>query len=119
LILKEPDTTARSRASEQTRRRVLDIAEHLGYTVNPVARNLVGGRNRLLGVYTFEAAFPIEARDSYQEFFVGIEHEAELAGYDLLLFTSTAMPGHRRGLYAWRWALLPARPSRGAGKDWP
>ncbi len=99
MVLSDGDVGAR-RMSQATRRRVLAVAQDLGYSVNPVARNLVGGRNRLLGVYTFEPVFPTEARDFYQEFFLGIEHAAELVGYDLLLFTSASVPGRRRGIYA-------------------
>lgn len=90
----------RPRTSAATRQRVTEVAERLGYSVNPVARSLIGGRNRLIGVYTFETVFPTEARDFYQEFFLGIEHAAELTGYDLLLFTSARVPGQQRSIYA-------------------
>lgn len=87
------------RTTEETRRRVREVAERLGYSVNPVARKLVGGRNRLIGVYTFDPIFSAEGRDYYRESW-GIEHAAELAGYDLLLFSSAAVPGQRRTIYA-------------------
>lgn len=83
-----------------TRQHILRVAGELGYSVNPVARSLAGGRNRLLGVYTFEAMFPIAAQDFYQPFLFGIEQEAERTGYDLLLFTSASMSGQRRSIYA-------------------
>jgi DNA-binding LacI/PurR family transcriptional regulator len=99
LVLRD-DEDSGVRVSEATRRRILDVARELGYSVNPAARNLAGGRNRLLGVYTFEAVFPSGDRDFYYPFLLGIEHEAERAGYDLLLFTSASMPGQRRSIYA-------------------
>ena len=89
-----------ARISELTRKHIIDVARDLGYSINPVARSLAGGRNRLLGVYTFEAVFPAVGRDFYQPFLLGIEREAERVGYDLLLFTSASMPGKRRSIYA-------------------
>jgi len=86
--------------SEVTRKRIVAVARDLGYSVNPVARSLAGGRNRLLGVYTFEAVFPTVSRDFYQPFLSGVEREAERVGYDLLLFTSASLPGNRRSIYA-------------------
>jgi LacI family transcriptional regulator len=41
-------------ASEQTRRRVLEVAERLGYQPNISARNLKGGRSGLIGVMTLD-----------------------------------------------------------------
>lgn len=81
--------------SAETRARVLDIAARLGYVGNPAARNLAGGRNRLLGVYTFAPVFPAESADFYHPFLVGVEREAELLGYDLVLFTGAGPQGER------------------------
>ncbi|MQA01950.1 MAG: LacI family DNA-binding transcriptional regulator [Streptosporangiales bacterium] len=99
LVLSDGEAAAR-RVAEPTRRRVLEVAEQLGYSVNPAARSLAGGRNRLLGVYTFEAVFPSRDRDFYNPFLVTIEQEAERAAYDLLLFTSATLPDQRRSIYA-------------------
>lgn len=82
----------------EVRQSVLAAAERLGYTVNPVARNLAGGRNRLLGVYTFERLFPIAHRDFYYPFLLGIEEECETQAQDVLLFTSAADSSGRRTL---------------------
>jgi DNA-binding LacI/PurR family transcriptional regulator len=90
---------APGRVSARTREQVLRTAGDLGYSVDPVARNLVGALNRLLGVYTFESVFPIESRDFYQDLLVGIQYAAEEADYDLLVFTSATAPSHR-GIYA-------------------
>ena len=76
------------RIPEETRQRVLEIARMVGYVADPVARSLVGGENRLIGVYTFESVFPLGHHDFYHPFLTGIEAEAERQGYDLLLFTS-------------------------------
>jgi DNA-binding LacI/PurR family transcriptional regulator len=72
-----------------TQRRVAEAIRSLGYVANPVARTLAGGMNRILGVYTFEPAFPLDGDDFYFPFLVGIERAAESLGYDLLMFTST------------------------------
>jgi len=77
---------------------VLAAAARVGYTVNPVARNLAGGRNQLIGVYTFERLFPMAHRDFYYPFLLGIEEECEAQAHDLLLFTSAANPSGRRAI---------------------
>lgn len=87
------------RVSPETRQRVLEAVETLGYVTDPVARSLAGGRNLLLGVFTFESIFPLEFRDFYYPFLVGIEEEAERAGYDLLLFTSVSRTDGVRRIY--------------------
>jgi DNA-binding LacI/PurR family transcriptional regulator len=85
--------------SEETRQRVLDAVRELGYVVNPVARNLAGGRTRLIGVYTFESVFPIQHRDFYHPFLLGIEEECETRSHDLVLFTSATDSSGRRHVY--------------------
>jgi DNA-binding LacI/PurR family transcriptional regulator len=69
---------------EETRRRVLDTAERLGYVADPAARRLAAGRSFLIGLHTFTATFPVDLRNSYYPFLVGVEEEAAAKGYDLL-----------------------------------
>lgn len=83
----------------ETQRRVTDAIERLGYVVDPVARRLAGGQNRLLGIYSFESVFPLNQRDFYYPFLVGVEQEAEAKGYDLILFTSATSPDGTRHIY--------------------
>ena len=80
---------------ESARARVWAAVEELGYVANPAARSLAGGRNRLLGVYTFEPVFPADHRDFYYPFLLGIEEAAQTHGFDLLLFTSAGSGGDR------------------------
>lgn len=87
------------RIADETRQRVLDTVSKLGYVVDPAARSLAGGRNRILGVYSFEAIFPIQHHNFYYPFLVGIEEAAEELGYDLLLFTSARGPDGARSIY--------------------
>ncbi|WP_424530597.1 LacI family DNA-binding transcriptional regulator [Sphaerisporangium viridialbum] len=74
--------------AESTRQTVLAAAAELGYSVNVAARSLKGGRNHLLGLYTFEPVFPTDQRDFYFPFLMGVEEETARQGYDLLLFSS-------------------------------
>lgn len=87
------------RISAQTRQRVWDAVRELGYVVNPVARRLAGGKNQLLGVFTYEPIFPLSQQSFYYRFLVGIEEEAEAQDYDLLLFTRTGGPNGVRSIY--------------------
>lgn len=88
-----------TQVAEGTRRAVLRAAAELGYTVNAVARSLKGGRNRMLGLYTFEPVFPVGQRDFYFPFLLGVEEATAAYGYDLLLFSSATSDGNRR-IYA-------------------
>ena len=81
--------------ADHTRQAVLDAAARLGYTVNAAARSLKGGRNKMLGLYTFEPVFPVDQRDFYFPFLLGVEEATAEVGYDLLLFSSVTS-GERR-----------------------
>lgn len=87
---------ASEQVADETRRAVLDAAAELGYTVNAAARSLKGGRNRMLGLYTFEPVFPVDQRDFYFPFLLGVEEATAQYGYDLLLFSSASSGGTRR-----------------------
>jgi DNA-binding LacI/PurR family transcriptional regulator len=86
LVLNERD--AGVRISPATRERVLSVMREWGYVANASARSLAGGRNKIIGVYTFEPVFPTTSVDFYFPFLLGMEQEAAELGYDLLLFTS-------------------------------
>lgn len=90
---------AERKIAPQTQRKVLDMVQRLGYTVDPIGRRLAGGSNRLIGVFTFQPIFPRESRDFYHPFLVGVEEEAERLGYDLLLHTSATGPNGERSIY--------------------
>ena len=83
------------RVSPETQKRVWDAVQELGYAANPVARSLAKGRNQLIGIFTYEAIFPIQRHDFFYPFLIGIEQEAEAQGYDLLLYTSANQAGKR------------------------
>lgn len=90
-----------ARISEETRQRILALSGSLGYSANPAARRLAGGKNRILGVFTYEPTFPIAGLDQYYPFLLGIEAEAERLQQNLLLFTSAGGGvGRARSIYA-------------------
>ncbi|WP_433236736.1 LacI family DNA-binding transcriptional regulator [Streptosporangium sp. CA-135522] len=87
---------AGTRIPPETRERVLRVIRETAYVADPVARRLADRRNRILGVFTYEAVFPPGGADFYHPFLLGIEERAEEAGCDLLLFTGAGVSGPRR-----------------------
>ncbi|MFW5709815.1 MAG: LacI family DNA-binding transcriptional regulator [Chloroflexota bacterium] len=77
------------RVSKQTQQKIWDVVRELGYVANPVAQSLAGGQNRIIAIFTFESIFPIDSRSFYYPFLIGIEEEADIQGYDLLLVTGS------------------------------
>lgn len=90
---------ALSRIPAETRERVERVLREAEYVADPAARRLAGVGNRLVGVFTYEPAFPSASLDFYAALLTGIESEAEQLGYDLLLFTSAPVSGGRRSLF--------------------
>lgn len=90
---------ARSRIPNATRERVLRVLRESEYVADPAARRLAGAMNRLVGVFTYEPAFPAASLDFYAALLTGIEHQAEQLGYDLLMFTSAPVTDGRRQLF--------------------
>ena len=88
-----------NRVSPETQKRVWDAVRQLGFVADPVARTLAGGQNRLLGVFTFEPIFPLRYRNFFYPFLVGIENEAEQAGFNLVLFTNAPTVNKRRSIF--------------------
>ncbi|MBC7810945.1 MAG: LacI family DNA-binding transcriptional regulator, partial [Burkholderiales bacterium] len=87
------------RVSEETQQRVWEAVRALDYVPNPSARNLARGRNNLIAVFTFESIFPIDSRNFYYPFLIGIEEEAAVQGYDLLLSTAASDPEMHGHIY--------------------
>ncbi|WP_225768781.1 LacI family DNA-binding transcriptional regulator [Inquilinus sp. Marseille-Q2685] len=88
-----------ARIPQETRERVLEVIRATGYVADPAAQKLVGRRNQLLGVFTYEPVFPTLQADFYTPFLLGIEGAAERFGYDLLLFTSAPVTDGRRRIF--------------------
>ncbi len=88
----------RVRVSAEKQQRIWEVVRELGYVANPVAQSLAGGQNRIIAVFTFEAIFPIDSRNFYYPFLIGIEEAADALGYDLLLVTGSngSVDGKRR-----------------------
>jgi DNA-binding LacI/PurR family transcriptional regulator len=90
---------AMARIPAETRERVLSIIRSTGYVPDPIARRMAKGSNRILGVFTYEPAFPNAHADFFLPFLFGIEEEAQALGYDLLLLTG-AGAGVPRKIFA-------------------
>lgn len=90
---------ALTRIPQETRERVMQVLREAEYVADPAARRLAGVGNRLVGVFTYEPAFPSASRDFYAELLTGIESQAEQLGYDLLMFTSAPVTDGRRSLF--------------------
>lgn len=102
-IVLRGDAGAHIPISEKTRRRVLEAARAIGYTPNYAAQVLAGGKNRLIGVFAYHPFFPYETDDFYYPFLLGIERQASVEDYNLLLFTRSLGKG------------VPSIYERGAG----
>ncbi|NDZ18717.1 LacI family transcriptional regulator [Variovorax sp. WS11] len=91
--------SALARIPAETRERVQTIIRNTGYVPDPIARRMAKGSNRILGVFTYEPAFPNAHADFFLPFLFGIEEEAQARGYDLLLLTG-AGEGAQRKIFA-------------------
>ncbi|HEY8575223.1 MAG TPA: LacI family DNA-binding transcriptional regulator [Devosia sp.] len=91
-----------ARIPAETRKRVQELIVSTGYVADPAARSLVNASNRILGVFTYEPAFPSGQADFFTPFLFGIEETAQNQGYDLLLFTgrATEADGRKRIFHA-------------------
>ncbi|MCI4066867.1 LacI family transcriptional regulator [Micromonospora sp. R77] len=92
-------TDADVRIAPETRDRVLRVIAETGYAADPAARRLASRFNRIIGVFTYEPAFPSGSRDFFHPFLLGIEEYAERVGCDLLLFTSAPVVDGRRRIF--------------------
>ena len=87
------------RVGDSTAARVEQAIRQLGYVPNVAARNLAGGRSNIIGVFTYEALFPMDAMNFYHPFLTGVEEAAEDLDCHLLLFTGSHIDGRRRAIY--------------------
>jgi DNA-binding LacI/PurR family transcriptional regulator len=70
-----------------------------GYVADPIARRMAKGLNRILGVFTYEPAFPSAQADFFAPFLFGIEEAAQALGYDLLLLTGSPTSRGKRKIF--------------------
>ncbi|MEP7453466.1 LacI family DNA-binding transcriptional regulator [Phyllobacterium sp. SB3] len=97
LVLNDAQAAA-TRIPGETRERILKIIRETGYVADPIARRMAKGLNRILGVFTYEPAFPSAQADFFAPFLLGIEEEAQRQNYDLLLLTSAGI-GEKRKIF--------------------
>lgn len=95
LVLNSAENTL-ARIPPETRERVQKVINSTGYVADPIARRMAKGLNRILGVFTYEPAFPSAQADFFTPFLLGIEEEAQQQNYDLLLLTSAGIGNNRK-----------------------
>jgi len=94
------NAAAQARIPAETRERVQKIIRETGYVPDPIARRMAKGTNRILGVFTYEPAFPDAHADFFLPFLFGIEEEAQAHQYDLLLLTGAGAAGGGRKIFS-------------------
>lgn len=98
LVLNDAKAAA-GRIPDETRQRVNKAIRETGYVADPIARRMAKGLNRILGVFTYEPAFPSAQADFFVPFLLGIEESAQQLGYDLLLLTGASGPRGKRKIF--------------------
>ena len=83
--------------NEETRERIIRLAQELDYTPAAAARSLVTQRSHVVGVFLETGeGHPDLQHPFFHEVLVGLKHEIGAGGYDLLLFASEH-PGNGYG----------------------
>src|SRR6185436_648858 len=83
--------------NEETRERIIRLAQELDYTPAAAARSLVTQRSHVVGVFLETGeGHPDLQHPFFHEVLVGLKHEIGASGYDLLLFASER-PGNGYG----------------------
>lgn len=72
--------------AESTREKLRQVINELHYRPNAMAQGLASNKTSILGLMIFEH-MDMDF-NFFQPIFLGVEHEARLSGYDLLLFTN-------------------------------
>ncbi len=98
LVLNDAKAAA-GRIPDETRERVQKAIRETGYVADPIARRMAKGLNRILGVFTYEPAFPSAQADFFAPFLFGIEETAQTLGYDLLLLTGAPANRGKRKIF--------------------
>jgi DNA-binding LacI/PurR family transcriptional regulator len=98
LVLNDAKAAA-GRIPDDTRERVQKAIRETGYVADPIARRMAKGLNRILGVFTYEPAFPSAQADFFAPFLFGIEETAQTLGYDLLLLTGAPADRGKRKIF--------------------
>ncbi len=74
-----------TKVSENTRRRIIEIAEQYNYHPNFASRSLKMSRSKTIGIYIYAAPWQQLSNIYEMQIFKGIEKAAREKGYDLLL----------------------------------
>ena len=74
----------KAKVAPDTRKKVQKVMDELKYQPSPFARGLASQKSRILGIMIFDGM----NMDFLTPIFLGIEHEARINGYDLLIFSN-------------------------------
>ena len=74
---------------EQTRLRILEVANEMGYQPNFAARSLINSSTQTLGIYVAPRPWSGLGHSYENRILIGIEQAAKQAGYDLMLINLT------------------------------
>jgi alanine racemase len=74
-----------SRLPEATVQRILEVAEELGYTPNPIARSMNTGRTGVIGILVPQPLTEIIRNPFLAEFLEGVGEVCTAAGYSLMI----------------------------------
>src|SRR5699024_8352319 len=88
--------------SEKNRKRVLQVAEELGWAPASAARSLVGARTLTLGLVLARDPRGLGVESFYMQFFAGLEIELAPRGYSLLLQVAPDRESELATLETWR-----------------
>jgi DNA-binding LacI/PurR family transcriptional regulator len=91
-----------TRITDETRRKVLEAIETLGYQPHAAARSLRSGKSKIIGLMIPDAHNP-----HFWDSVAGAEDEANRHGYSILLATTTMDPERERKAFN---ALVEQRP---------
>lgn len=80
-----------TRISPQKRRKVVEVAERLGYRPNALARSLISGRTNLIGVYSGRAR--LDSRNAfYADLLGGVFEGAQRSGVNTVVHSTGGEP---------------------------
>lgn len=89
--------------SEETRHKILEVADELGWAPNRTARMLSGSRTETFGLVLARDPRTLGSEPFYMEFIAGLQDELSQRGYALLLQLTTCLT-EELGLYPRWWS---------------
>ena len=94
--------SGRKGVSDDTRERVLRVAEDLGWAPTSAARSLAGARTQTVGLVLARDPMNLGVESFYMQFLAGIERELATRSYSLLLQVAPSIEHELATLVGWR-----------------